>query len=138
MQPPVLISISSPPFFFLLPRPQAMNVGVALPTWLFTKDSKLAPLMLLGLVGFGILLPLGGVSWYMLNSNRYSGPNGVMQETLSFYYASKYSVKEAQVEERLQGWAPGGLPVNLDTVEAMQDCMKHVVGNETGGARYRS
>ncbi|GLC39388.1 hypothetical protein PLESTM_000891300 [Pleodorina starrii] len=76
--------------------PQAMNVGVALPTWLFTKDSKVAPLMLLGLVGFGILLPLGVVSWYMLNSNRYSGPNGVMQETLSFYYASKYSVKEAQ------------------------------------------
>ncbi|GIL50242.1 hypothetical protein Vafri_6471 [Volvox africanus] len=76
--------------------PQAMNVGVALPTWLFTKDSKVAPLMLLGLVGFGILLPLGVVSWYMLNSNRYSGPNGVMQETLSFYYMSKYSVKEAQ------------------------------------------
>ncbi|KAG2485811.1 hypothetical protein HYH03_015521 [Edaphochlamys debaryana] len=76
--------------------PQAMDVGVALPTWLFTKDSKVAPLMLLALVGFGILLPLGVVSFYMLNSNKYSGPNGVMQETLSFYFASKYSVKEAQ------------------------------------------
>lgn len=48
----------------------------------------------------GILLPLGVVSWHMLNSNRYSGPNGVMQETLSFYFHSKYSVKEAQVRKR--------------------------------------
>ncbi|KAG2441769.1 hypothetical protein HXX76_003382 [Chlamydomonas incerta] len=76
--------------------PQALDVGVALPTWLFTKDSRAAPLMLLALVGVGILLPLGVVSWHMLNSNRYSGPNGVMQETLSFYFHSKYSVKEAQ------------------------------------------
>ncbi|KAG2451784.1 hypothetical protein HYH02_003562 [Chlamydomonas schloesseri] len=75
---------------------QAVDVGVALPTWLFTKDSRLAPLMLLGLVGVGILLPLGVVSWHMLNANRYAGPNGVMQETLSFYFHSKYSVKEAQ------------------------------------------
>ncbi len=59
--------------------PQAMDVGVALPTWLFTRDSKLAPLMLLGLVFCGILLPLGVASWHMLNSNKYSGPNGVMQ-----------------------------------------------------------
>ncbi|KXZ42319.1 hypothetical protein GPECTOR_162g134 [Gonium pectorale] len=76
--------------------PQAMDVGVALPTWLFTKDSKVAPLMLLGLVFVGILAPLAAVSIYMFNSNRYSGPNGVMQETLHFYYASKYSVKEQQ------------------------------------------
>ena len=39
---------------------------MALPEWLFAKDSKLAPLMLLGLVGVGILLPLGVASWYML------------------------------------------------------------------------
>ncbi|GFR50266.1 hypothetical protein Agub_g12453, partial [Astrephomene gubernaculifera] len=76
--------------------PQAMDVGVALPTWLFTKDSKVAPLMLLGLVFCGILAPLGVASWYMLRSNRYTGPNGVMQDTMSLYYASKYNVKESQ------------------------------------------
>lgn len=76
--------------------PQAMDVGVALPTWLFTKDSKLAPLMLLGLVFCGILLPLGIASWHMLNSNKYTGPNGVMQETLALYFTSKWNVKEAQ------------------------------------------
>ena len=54
-------------------------------------------MVLLGLIGCGILLPLIAVSWYMLNSNRFSGPNGVMQETLAFYYHSKYSVKESQV-----------------------------------------
>ena len=74
-----------------------MDLSVALPTFLFTKDSKAAPLMLLALVGCGILLPLGAASWFMLSDKKYTGPNGVMQETLAFYYYSKFSVKEAQV-----------------------------------------
>eukprot|EP00197_Chlamydomonas_leiostraca_P010453 CAMPEP_0202862194 /NCGR_PEP_ID=MMETSP1391-20130828/3321_1 /ASSEMBLY_ACC=CAM_ASM_000867 /TAXON_ID=1034604 /ORGANISM="Chlamydomonas leiostraca, Strain SAG 11-49" /LENGTH=714 /DNA_ID=CAMNT_0049541695 /DNA_START=168 /DNA_END=2313 /DNA_ORIENTATION=+ len=76
--------------------PQAVNVGVALPEWVFAKDKKVAPLMLLGLVGCGILLPLVVASWYMLSSNRFAGPNNIMAETLAFYYHSKYSVKESQ------------------------------------------
>lgn len=47
-------------------RPQGMNMGVALPSWMFNKDKKAAPIMLLGLVGGGILLPLAIVSYYML------------------------------------------------------------------------
>ncbi len=74
-----------------------MDVGIALPEWIFPKDKKVAPLLLLALVGFGILLPLVAVSWHMLSSNRFTGPNGVMQETLAFYFHSKYSVKESQV-----------------------------------------
>ena len=42
---------------------QAINVGVALPQWMFSKDKKVAPLMLLALVGGGILLPLIIASW---------------------------------------------------------------------------
>mmetsp|Transcript_2646 Transcript_2646/g.4510 ORF Transcript_2646/g.4510 Transcript_2646/m.4510 type:complete len:749 (+) Transcript_2646:96-2342(+) len=80
---------------------QAVNVGVALPSFMFAKDSKMAPLMLLALVGVGILLPLVAASWYMLSSNRFSGPNNVMQETLAFYFHSKFCVKESQALVRI-------------------------------------
>lgn len=42
---------------------QGINVGVALPEWFFSSDKKTAPIMLLALVGFGIMLPLGVVCW---------------------------------------------------------------------------
>jgi translocation protein SEC63 len=74
-----------------------MNIGVALPDWMFAKDKKMAPIMLFCLVFVGILLPLAVASWYMLNSNRYIGANNIMQETLGFYMYSKYNVKESQV-----------------------------------------
>jgi translocation protein SEC63 len=66
---------------------------------LFTspKDKKAAPVVLLGLVGCGILLPLIGVSVYMMNTNKFAGPNHIMQETLAFYFNSKFSIKESQV-----------------------------------------
>lgn len=54
-------------------------------------------MMLLVLVGLGILLPMALVSWHMLSSTKFSGPNGVMQETLALYYHSKFNVKESQV-----------------------------------------
>ena len=57
----------------------------------------MAPLLLLALVGIGILLPLVVASWHMLSSNKFTGPNGIMQETLAFYLHSKYNVKESQV-----------------------------------------
>jgi uncharacterized membrane protein YphA (DoxX/SURF4 family) len=40
-----------------------MNLGVALPAWMFSNDKGTAPLVLLGLVGGCILLPLGLMSW---------------------------------------------------------------------------
>lgn len=54
-----------------------MNIGVALPEWIFPTDKKAAPLVLMGLVGIGILLPLIAVSWYMLQSQKFAGPNQV-------------------------------------------------------------
>jgi translocation protein SEC63 len=78
--------------------PQGMNLGVALPDWLLRKDKKTAPLMLLGLVGFGILLPLSVISWYMLSSNKYVGQNRIHQDTLSYFcFDKKLGIKESQV-----------------------------------------
>lgn len=57
--------------------PQGMNIGIALPSWMFSKDKKTAPLMLLALVGGGILLPLAIVSYYMLQVRTVAGsPHG--------------------------------------------------------------
>ena len=67
------------------------------------QDKKAAPMVLLGLIGCGIILPLIAVSWHMLSSTKFSGPNGIMQETLAFYYHSKFSVKESQVRGRREG-----------------------------------
>ncbi|KAF5837295.1 Sec63 Brl domain-containing protein [Dunaliella salina] len=76
--------------------PQAMNIGVALPNWMFSTDRRVAPLMLLALVGFGILLPLVLASWYMLSSNKYVGSGGIMTDTLAIYMHSKFNIKESQ------------------------------------------
>ena len=46
---------------------------------LLLQDKKAAPMVLLGLVACGILLPLIGASWYMLSSNKFAGPNRIMQ-----------------------------------------------------------
>ncbi len=79
--------------------PQGLNLGVALPAWMFTKDSKAAPLMLLALVGGGILAPLALVSWLMLRDSKYTGPNRILNETIPIYAFSKVGIKESQV-----GW----------------------------------
>lgn len=76
--------------------PQALDIGIALPEWIFSKDRNTAPLVLGGLVGLGILLPLGVAAWYLLRSNKLVGPNNVMAETMDIYFKSKYKVKESQ------------------------------------------
>lgn len=76
--------------------PQGMNIGVALPSWMFSKDRKTAPLMLLALVGGGIILPLAVVSYYMLKGDDYTGPNRIHKGTLYAYAVTKYGVKESQ------------------------------------------
>eukprot|EP00878_Enallax_costatus_P024760 GHUV01026445.1.p1 GENE.GHUV01026445.1~~GHUV01026445.1.p1 ORF type:complete len:636 (+),score=256.18 GHUV01026445.1:447-2354(+) len=81
--------------------PQGINLGVALPDWMFAKDKKAAPLMLLGLVGCGILLPLGIMSWYMLSSSKFTGPNQIMNDTFGIFIHSKYAIKESQSLTRI-------------------------------------
>lgn len=86
--------------------PQGINLGIALPEWMFNKDKKTAPLMLLALVGCGILLPLGVMSWYMLKNDQFVGPNRIHNETLMFYLHSKFAVKESQVPGGREGGGP--------------------------------
>ena len=65
--------------------PQALNLGVALPEWIFSQDKRAAPVILISLVGLCILLPLVGAACFLLSTNKYLGPNGVMQETLEIF-----------------------------------------------------
>ncbi|KAK9789757.1 hypothetical protein WJX73_001047 [Symbiochloris irregularis] len=76
--------------------PQSIKLNVALPEWLINGDAKQAPLVLGGLVLFGILLPLGVAARYLLVSNKYAGPNQVMAETMEIFLRSKFAVKESQ------------------------------------------
>jgi hypothetical protein len=77
---------------------QPLSMGVALPEWLFSKDNKMAPLMLMVLVGCGILLPLSVVSWYMLSSDQYEGPNRIMKGTYyNYLFDPKNCIKESMV-----------------------------------------
>lgn len=46
--------------------PQGFNIGIALPAWMFSKDKKTGPIILVALVGGCILLPLAAVSYHML------------------------------------------------------------------------
>ena len=81
--------------------PQALDIGIALPEWIFSKDRNTAPLVLGGLVGLGILLPLAVASWYLLRSNKFTGPNNVMHETMEIYFRSPLGVKESQGLSRI-------------------------------------
>jgi translocation protein SEC63 len=75
-----------------------MNIGVAMPSFLFSADKDTAPYMLLALVGFGILLPLIIAACYLTSNSKYAGPNQVQHETLGFWFHHpKFSIKESQV-----------------------------------------
>ncbi|EIE19320.1 hypothetical protein COCSUDRAFT_48909 [Coccomyxa subellipsoidea C-169] len=76
--------------------PQALNMGVALPEWIFSRDKHAAPVILISLIGICILLPLIVAACYLLRSNKYMGPNNVATETLEIFLRSKFAVKESQ------------------------------------------
>ena len=64
---------------------QALNMGVALPEWIFSRDKHAAPVILISLIGICILLPLIAAACYLLRSNKYMGPNNVATETLEIF-----------------------------------------------------
>ena len=66
--------------------PQSLNMGVALPEWMFAADSKAAPLLLIGLVSLCVLLPLVVMAWFLSNSTKYMGSSGVTAETLDIFF----------------------------------------------------
>ncbi|KAJ7568230.1 hypothetical protein O6H91_01G024300 [Diphasiastrum complanatum] len=64
---------------------QGMQMGIALPLFLLNIHGAAGGIILLGLVGFGILLPLIIAVVYLSRSSKYTG-NFVMRQTLSSYY----------------------------------------------------
>ena len=61
-------------------------MGIALPSFLLNKNGGAASgILLLGLVGVGILLPLLAAVVYLSRSSKYTG-NYVMHHTLYSYY----------------------------------------------------
>jgi translocation protein SEC63 len=60
-------------------------MGIALPKFLLNIDGASGGIMLLGIVGFCILLPLMIAVIYLSRSSKYTG-NYVMHQTLSTYY----------------------------------------------------
>lgn len=63
---------------------QGFKVGIALPQFLFNFDRASGGVILLGVVGICILLPLIAAVVYLSRSSKYTG-NNVMRNTLSAY-----------------------------------------------------
>jgi len=70
---------------FDLPVFQGLQMGIALPQFLLNFDGASGGVLLLGIVGVCILLPLMIAVIYLSRSSKYTG-NYVMHQTLSAYY----------------------------------------------------
>jgi translocation protein SEC63 len=66
---------------------------------MFGKGST-APIILICLVGFGVLLPLGIAVFMILRFNQYGGTNNILRQTqYNFYHKLKAHMKLALVPE---------------------------------------
>ncbi|KAL5213811.1 hypothetical protein ABZP36_002963 [Zizania latifolia] len=76
---------------------QGLQMGIALPKFLLNMDGASGGIMLLGIVGLCILLPLMIAVIYLSRSSKYTG-NYVMHQTLStYYYFMKPSLAPSKV-----------------------------------------
>ncbi|KAL5215906.1 hypothetical protein ABZP36_007307 [Zizania latifolia] len=76
---------------------QGLQMGIALPKFLLNMDGASGGIMLLGIVGLCILLPLMIALIYLSRSSKYTG-NYVMHQTLStYYYFMKPSLAPSKV-----------------------------------------
>ncbi|XP_068657408.1 dnaJ protein ERDJ2A-like [Aristolochia californica] len=76
---------------------QGLQMGIALPQFLLNIDGASGGLLLLGIVGVCILLPLVVAVIYLSRSSKYTG-NYVMHQTLStYYYFMKPSLAPSKV-----------------------------------------
>lgn len=67
-----------------------MNIGVALPEWVFAQDRRTAPLVLLGLVFAGLALPILAIALYLHRAQGKIGVNQVCHVNLTFHVNLKY------------------------------------------------
>ncbi|KAL8140567.1 hypothetical protein V2J09_006588, partial [Rumex salicifolius] len=76
---------------------QGFQMGIALPSFLLNVDGSSGGILLLGIVGVCIILPLLGAVIYLSNSSKYTG-NNVMHQTLSaYFYLLKPSLAPSKV-----------------------------------------
>ncbi|RWR75727.1 DnaJ domain-containing protein [Cinnamomum micranthum f. kanehirae] len=76
---------------------QGFQMGIALPQFLLNIDGPSGGLLLLGIVGVCILLPLMMAVIYLSRSSKYTG-NYVMHQTLlAYYYSMKPSLAPSKV-----------------------------------------
>ncbi|KAL5707877.1 DnaJ protein erdj2a [Ranunculus cassubicifolius] len=76
---------------------QGFQMGIALPQFLLNIDGASGGILLLGIVGVCILLPLMMAVIYLSRSSKYTG-NNVMHQTLStYYYFMKPSLAPSKV-----------------------------------------
>ncbi|EFJ34057.1 hypothetical protein SELMODRAFT_439099 [Selaginella moellendorffii] len=80
---------------------QGLKMGIALPWFLLNINGATGGIILLGLVGCGILLPLLIAVVYLSRSSKYTG-NYIMHQTLSsYYYLMKPSLAPSKVMDVL-------------------------------------
>jgi translocation protein SEC63 len=72
-----------------------MRMNIALPEWVFAKDSKTAPLLLGLLVAGGVLAPLVAACIFLWRAGNVVGVADVAPETVDIFLRSKWCVKEA-------------------------------------------
>ncbi|CAN6463711.1 unnamed protein product [Victoria cruziana] len=78
---------------------QGLQMGIALPQFLLSMEGTSGGILLLGIVGVGILLPLVIAVIYLSRSSKYTG-NYVMHQTLyAYYHFMKPSLAPSKVME---------------------------------------
>ncbi|EYU35143.1 hypothetical protein ABFS82_10G049700 [Erythranthe guttata] len=78
---------------------QGLQMGIALPQFLLNSDGASGGIMLLGIVGVCILLPLTIAVIYLSRSSKYTG-NYVMHQTMyAYYHFMKPSLAPSKVME---------------------------------------
>ena len=102
---------------------QAMEISVALPDWLFSKEKEAAPAILLTLLLGGIVLPLGWAAWWLKRSRTRVDMNDIAPETQQLYMFGPYQIK-----------ANNGVVKMMETMVCCGDFLKLELPKEQGEA----
>ncbi|KAL7247868.1 hypothetical protein ACSBR2_002722 [Camellia fascicularis] len=100
---------------------QGLQMGIALPQFLLNIDGASGGVLLLGIVGVCILLPLMMAVIYLSRSSKYTG-NYVMHQTMStYYYLMKPSLAPSKVMDVfIKGAEYVEIPVRRSDEEPLQ------------------
>jgi hypothetical protein len=94
-----------------------MNIGVALPEWVFASDRRTAPLVLLALVFAGLAVPILAIAVYLHRAEGKVGANRVLEETLVMYH--RFTVREMlRVTKMYESIVPAKEFMNIQLTDA--------------------